>query len=186
MLSRPTRQDQGETRSKVRSQRKKTILFGNFSQHGGGVFPNPKTFFVNLPSIFLYAKFILRCKNMFYKWGGSDILSISTFNHHSRILKVVAFGYGVPKRGGWGGGPTFGKNSQIMSFFFWQRTIAFCTAGSVLRLTNDLQASESSPSPASTCWVPAKPQLVENLQLENPSAWKTSTAGSPNKANLSI
>ena len=26
---------------------KKTILFGNFSQHGGGVFPNPKTF-VNL------------------------------------------------------------------------------------------------------------------------------------------
>ena len=27
---------------------------------------------------------------MFYKWGGSDILSISTFNHYSRILKVVA------------------------------------------------------------------------------------------------
>ena len=45
--------------SKVRSQ-KKTTLFGKFSQHGGGVFPNPKTF-VNLPSIFLYAKFILRC-----------------------------------------------------------------------------------------------------------------------------
>ena len=45
--------------NKVRSK-KKTILFGNFSQHGGGVFPNPKTF-VNLPSIFLYAKFILRC-----------------------------------------------------------------------------------------------------------------------------
>ena len=40
--------------------KKKTTLFGNFSQHGGGVFPNPKTF-VNLPSIFLYAKFILRC-----------------------------------------------------------------------------------------------------------------------------
>ena len=37
---------------------KKTILFGNFSQNGGGVFPNPKTF-VNLPSIFLYAKFNL-------------------------------------------------------------------------------------------------------------------------------
>ena len=47
---------------------------------------------------------------MFYKWGGSDILSISTFNHYSRILKVVA--------GGGGGGPTFGKNSQIISFFF--------------------------------------------------------------------
>ena len=27
---------------------------------------------------------------MFYKWGGSDILSISTSNHYSRILKVVA------------------------------------------------------------------------------------------------
>ena len=27
---------------------------------------------------------------MFYKWGGSDILWISTFNHYSRILKVVA------------------------------------------------------------------------------------------------
>ena len=40
--------------------KKKTISFGNFSQQGGGVFPNPKTF-VNLPSIFLYAKFILRC-----------------------------------------------------------------------------------------------------------------------------
>ena len=26
---------------------------------------------------------------MFYKWGGSDILSISTFNHYSMILKVV-------------------------------------------------------------------------------------------------
>ena len=27
---------------------------------------------------------------MFYKWGGSDILSISTLNHYSRILKFVA------------------------------------------------------------------------------------------------
>merc|ERR1712047_49070 len=41
--------------AKVRCQTKKTILFGNFSQQWGGVFPNPKTF-VNLPSIFLYAK----------------------------------------------------------------------------------------------------------------------------------
>ena len=49
-----------ERRTEVRSQKKNTTLFGNFSQHGGGVFPIPKTF-VNLPSIFLYAKFILRC-----------------------------------------------------------------------------------------------------------------------------
>ena len=31
--------------------KKKKILFGNFSQHRGGAFPNPKTF-VNLSSIF--------------------------------------------------------------------------------------------------------------------------------------
>ena len=41
---------------------------------------------------------------MFYKWGGSDILSISTFNHYSRILKVVAvtglFGNFSQKGGG--------------------------------------------------------------------------------------
>ena len=39
---------------------KKRYYLGNFPNNGGGVFPNPKTF-VNLPSIFLYAKFILRC-----------------------------------------------------------------------------------------------------------------------------
>ena len=68
---------------------------------------------------------------MFYKWGGSDILSISTFNHYSRILKVVAVillqkKYGIiwirgSQKGGEGGegGPTFGKNSQIISFFLF-------------------------------------------------------------------
>ena len=45
---------------KGRSQKENTGLFGNFSQHGGGVFPILKTF-VNLPSNFWYAKFILRC-----------------------------------------------------------------------------------------------------------------------------
>ena len=54
---------------------------------------------------------------MFYKWGGSDILSISTFNHYSRILKVVAVillqkntglfgnkgGFGRGRKGGEGG-----------------------------------------------------------------------------------
>ena len=53
---------------------------------------------------------------MFYKWGGSDILSISTLNHYSRILKFVAVillqkKYGII----WelflkgGGGPLFPK-----------------------------------------------------------------------------
>ena len=40
--------------------KKKQYHLGIFPNMGGGVFPNPKTF-VNLPSIFLYAKFILRC-----------------------------------------------------------------------------------------------------------------------------
>ena len=61
MTSRSVKEKKCKSSStKVRSQKKQTISFGNFSQHGGGVFPNPKTF-VNLPSIFLYAKFILRC-----------------------------------------------------------------------------------------------------------------------------
>ena len=41
------------------SKRKNDIIWEIFPTWGG-VFPNPKTF-VNLPSIFLYAKFILRC-----------------------------------------------------------------------------------------------------------------------------
>ena len=46
--------------AKVRSQKKTDIIWEFFPTWGGGVFPNPTTF-VNLPSIFLYAKFILRC-----------------------------------------------------------------------------------------------------------------------------
>ena len=42
------------------SKKKNNIIWEFFPTWGGGVFPNPKTF-VNLPSIFLYAKFILRC-----------------------------------------------------------------------------------------------------------------------------
>ena len=53
---------------------------------------------------------------MFYKWGDSDILSISTFNHYSRILKVVAVILLQKKNTGLfgnfsqkGGGPLFPK-----------------------------------------------------------------------------
>ena len=42
-----------------------------------GVFSIPKTF-VNLPSVFLYAKIILRCQNMFYNSG--EVIS-DQFNH---------------------------------------------------------------------------------------------------------
>ena len=40
--------------------KKKNDIIWEFFPTWGGVFTNPKTF-VNLPSIFLYAKFILRC-----------------------------------------------------------------------------------------------------------------------------
>ena len=39
---------------------KKNYIIWEFFPTWGGAFPNPKTY-VNLPSIFLYAKFILRC-----------------------------------------------------------------------------------------------------------------------------
>ena len=65
------------TTPKGRCPPKKTGFFGNFSQRGCGVFSNPKTF-VNLPSVFLYAKIILRCQNMFYNSG--EVIS-DQFHH---------------------------------------------------------------------------------------------------------
>ena len=55
---------------------------------------------------------------MFYKWGGSDILSISTLNHYSRILKFVAVILLLKKNGIiWeffpkGGGVPYSQNWQ--------------------------------------------------------------------------
>ena len=64
---------------------------------------------------------------MFYKWGGSDILSISTFNHYSRILKVVAVillqkKYGIiwelfPKGGGSPIPKTLSKFTNMVFFY---------------------------------------------------------------------
>ena len=48
--------------------KKKNGIFWEFFPKGGGVFSNPKTF-GNLPSVFLDAKIILRCQNMFYNSG---------------------------------------------------------------------------------------------------------------------
>ena len=48
-----------ETMTRYALKKKIRYYLGIFPNIGG-VFPNPKTF-VNLPSIFLYAKFILRC-----------------------------------------------------------------------------------------------------------------------------
>ena len=57
--------------------KKKRDFLGIFPKRGGGVFSNPK-FFVNLPSVFLYAKIILRCQNMFY--NGGEVIS-DQFHH---------------------------------------------------------------------------------------------------------
>ena len=77
---------------KVRSQRKKAILFGNFSQHGGrGGLPKSQNF-CKFTKYFFVCQIHSEVLKHVLQMGGSDILSISTFNHHSRILKVVAFG----------------------------------------------------------------------------------------------
>ena len=59
------------------AQKKNGIFWEFFPKGGGGVFSNPKTF-VNLPSVFLYAKIILRCQNMFYNSG--EVIS-DQFHH---------------------------------------------------------------------------------------------------------
>ena len=65
---------------------------------------------------------------MFYKWGGSDILSISTFNHYSRILKVVAvilfLDKGFPKGGGGEGSDVWEKFPNNIVFF--SENVPYC------------------------------------------------------------
>ena len=95
-----------------------------FPKSGGGGFPNPKTF-VNLPSIFLYAKLGPKwpqmVKNMLY-WSSGIILG--PLRPLWDIGKLAMFGHFWPQKGHYdkgfpkGGGLTFAKNSQIMSFFF--------------------------------------------------------------------
>ena len=76
---------------------KKTILFGNFSQHGGGVFPNPKTF-VNLKnSAFLGQKQCFLGKKCTITWY---ILHISYFIFHiSYCIFHIFLDKGFPKGG---------------------------------------------------------------------------------------
>ena len=57
---------------KVRFQTKKTILFGNFSQHGGGGLPKPKNF-VKFPKFFLYGKIHGGMLKRVTQRGGGDI-----------------------------------------------------------------------------------------------------------------
>ena len=59
------------------TQKKKRDFLGIFPKRGGGSFQIP-IFFVNLPSVFLSAKNILRCQNMFYNSG--EVIS-DQFHH---------------------------------------------------------------------------------------------------------
>ena len=124
---------------KGRSQRKKTILFGNFSQHGGwGVFPNPKTF-VNLPSIFLYAKLGPKwpqmVKNMLY-WSSGIILGPlrplwDMFGHF--WPQKGHYDKGFPKGGG-GGSDVWEKFPNNIVFFFLERTLSSSPSWKNLRV----------------------------------------------------
>ena len=60
---------------------------GDFEKNGG----LPKSHFIcNLTKWILACQFHSEVLKHVLQMGGSDILSISTFNHYSRILKVVA------------------------------------------------------------------------------------------------
>ena len=67
---------------KVRSKKKEDIFWEFFPTWGGGL-PKSQNFFFVCQIHSEVLKHVLQM-------GGSDILSISTFNHYSRILKVVA------------------------------------------------------------------------------------------------
>ena len=61
---------------------------------------------------------------MFYKWGvviSYQFLHLTIIQGYSKLSLLDT---GFPK-GGAGGVPTFGKNSQIISFFFLERTLRF-------------------------------------------------------------
>ena len=57
---------------------------------------------------------------MFYKWGvviSYQFLHLTIIQGYSKLSLLDK---GFPKGGGGGRGPTFGKNSQIISFFFFE------------------------------------------------------------------
>ena len=80
-------------------KQKKRYYLGIFPNMGGGVFPNPKTF-VNLPSIFLYAKLGPKwpqmVKNMLY-WSSGIILG--PLRPLWDIGKLAMFGHFWPQKG---------------------------------------------------------------------------------------
>ena len=100
---------------------------------GGGVFPNPKTF-VNLPSIFLYAKLGPKwpqmVKNMLY-WSSGIILG--PLRPLWDIGKLAMFGHFWPQKGhydkgfpkGGGGSDVWEKFPNNIVFFVWERTLTW-------------------------------------------------------------
>ena len=86
---------------KGRPQEKNTEFFGNFSQHRGGGLLIPKTFVI----LTIALKTPLKHLKITQKFP--------TLPKKNRQKMVE-----IPKRGGGGGGPTFGKNSQKIPYFF--------------------------------------------------------------------
>ena len=86
------------------TQKKIRDFLGIFPKGGGRVFSNPKTF-VNLPSVFLYAKIILRCQNMFYNSG--EVIS-DQFHHITLDSKSGKF---------W---KKSAKTRSFGNFFLWE------------------------------------------------------------------
>ena len=81
-------------------------FFGNFSQKGGeGVFSNPKTFFLNLPSYLWFAKIILKCQSMFYNSG--EVIS-DKFYH---IILIQNLDDSEKNR----------RNQEVLGIFFFER-----------------------------------------------------------------
>ena len=72
-------------------------------QENGFMWDVAKTF-VNWPSIFLNAKFILRCQNMFYKGEGRGLISFITFDFVHFGEKTGSF-ENLGSGGGGGGSP---------------------------------------------------------------------------------
>ena len=109
---------------KVRSQKKRYYL-GIFPNMGGGL-PKSQNF-CKFTKYFFVCQIHSEVLKHILQMGRSEILSISTFNHYSRILKVVAVillqkKYGItwelfPKRGG---GPLFPKLWVNLPTLFWK------------------------------------------------------------------
>ena len=100
---------------------------------GGGGLPNSQNF-CKFTKYFFVCQIHSEVLKHVLQMGGNDILSISTFNHHSRIFKVAAvillqkklgiiWIRGSQKGVCGGGSDVWEKFPNNIFFFVWQRTL---------------------------------------------------------------